>query len=70
MITVHNCGVVWWIIETVLALVQLTRNFNPGLPNLQIFHINTQLSKSPSLGGEISIRYNVSLMVILLRGNG
>ena len=33
MITVRNCGIVRWIIEKLLALVQLTRgSFNPGLP--------------------------------------
>ena len=33
MITVRNSGIVRWIIEKLLALVQLTRgSFKPGLP--------------------------------------
>ena len=33
VITICNCGVIWWIIEKLLSLVQLTRgSFHPGLP--------------------------------------
>ena len=40
MITVRNCGIVRWIIEKLLALVQLIHgSFNPGLTTVDNYGV-------------------------------